>query len=141
MKPIVFTERAETRVMFLQVPGEPEQIRHAWVELERLVGSRRGRKFYGVSNPLAGTYRACVEQREGERAEDLGLKQGIVEGGSYVRMRLKERPPTLYDRIMAVFEELQEANGRDRSRPRVEYYRRWGEVDLLMPVPPQSFAD
>ena len=105
------------------------------------MGSRRGRKFYGVSNPLAGTYRACVEQREGERAEELGLKQGVVEGGSYVRMRLKETPPTLYDRIMAVFEELQEANSRDRSRPRVEYYRRWGEVDLLMPVPPQSFAD
>jgi len=127
--------------MFLQVAGEPEQIREAWERLDRLLGSRRGRKFYGISNPVAGTYRACVSLREGDHAEALGLKQCVLEGGSYLRMRLKEEPPTLYERIMAVFEELQQSNHRDRGRPRIEYYRRRGEVDVLMPVAPASLPD
>ena len=47
MKPIVRTERSETPVMFLQVRGEPEQIKKAWDELERLLDQldRRGTRF------------------------------------------------------------------------------------------------
>jgi hypothetical protein len=136
MKPIVRTERSDTPVMFLQVADDPEQIRQAWGRLERLVGSRRGRKFYGILNAAAGTYRACVELRDGDQAEALGLRSGVVEGGSYVRMRLRQRSPTQHSDILAAFEELQESDGRDRGRPRVEYYRRRGEVDVLMPVMP-----
>jgi hypothetical protein len=134
MKPIVRTERCETPVMFLQVPGEPEQIREAWDRLERLVGSRRGRKFYGIFNAAAGTYRACVELRDGDRAEALGLRRGVLEGGAYVRMRLRQKAPAMHEQIVAVFEELQQSNGRDRGRPRIEFYRGHGEVDVLMPV-------
>jgi len=136
MKTIVRTERSETPVMFLQVSGEPEQIREAFDRLERIVGSRRGRKFYGIFNAVAGTYRACVEERAGDRAEALGLKHGVLQGGSYVRMRLRQKAPAMHDEIVAVFEELQETDGRDRGRPRIEYYRRRGEVDVLMPVVP-----
>jgi DNA gyrase inhibitor GyrI len=136
MKPIVRTERPETPVMYLQVAGESEQIRQAWERLERLVGSRRGRKFYGIFNAAAGTYRACVELREGDRAEAFGLERGVLEGGPYVRMRLRQKPPAMHDQIVAVFEELQQSSGRDRGRPRIEYYRGHGEVDVLMPVVP-----
>lgn len=137
MKPIVRTERSETPVMFLQVSGESDHIREAWERLERLLGSRRGRKFYGIFNAAAGTYRACVELRAGDRAEALGLRRGVLEGGSYLRMRLRQRAPAEHEEIVAVFEELQQgSNGRDRGRPRIEYYRRRGEVDVLMPVVP-----
>jgi hypothetical protein len=136
MKPIAWTERSETPVMFLQVPDEPQQIRAAWDRLERIVGSRRGRKFYGIFNAAAGTYRACVELRDGDRAEALGLKRGAIEGGPYLRMRLRQQAPPQHDQIVAVFEELQEWTGRDRGRPRIEYYRGHGEVDVLMPVVP-----
>jgi hypothetical protein len=137
MKPIVRTERAETPVMFLQVSGESDHIREAWVRLERLLGSRRGRRFYGIFNAAAGTYRACVEVRDGDRAEALGLRRGVLEGGSYLRMRLRQKAPAEHGEIVAVFEELQQgSNGRDRGRPRIEFYRRGGEVDVLMPVVP-----
>lgn len=136
MKPIVRTERSDTPVMFLQVTDEPEQIRAAWGRLERMLGSRRGRKFYGIFNAGAGTYRACVELRDGDRAEAFGLRSGVLEGGPYVRMRLRQKSPALHSEILAAFEELQESDGRDRGRPRVEYYRRRGEVDVLMPVMP-----
>jgi hypothetical protein len=136
MKPIVRTERSETPVMFLQVPDDPEQIREAWDKLERLVGSRRGRKFYGIFNAAAGTYRACVEEREGDHAEALGLRRGKLEGGAYMRMRLRHKAPAMHQQVVAVFEELQEASGRDRGRPRIEYYRGHGEVDVLMPIVP-----
>jgi hypothetical protein len=134
MKPIVRTERSDTPVMFLQVVDDPEQIRAAWCRLERIVGSRRGRKFYGIFNAAAGTYRACVALREGDRAEALGLRRGVLEGGAYVRMRLRQKSPTQHSDIVAAFEELQESDGRDRGRPRIEYYRGHGEVDVLMPV-------
>lgn len=135
MKPIVRTERSETPVMYLQVPGDPEQIREAWDRLERLVGSRRGRKFYGIFNVAAGTYRACVEMRKGDRAEALGLRRGVLEGGAYLRMRLRQRAPAMHEQVVAVFEELQQGtHGRDRGRPRIEFYRGHGEVDVLMPV-------
>lgn len=141
MKPIVFTERAETPVMFLQVDGEPEHIRQAWARLERIVGSRRGRKFYGIFNAAAGTYRVCVELREGDRAEALGLGRCVLAGGAYLRMRLRQKSPALHDEVVAVFEELQQSNHRDRGRPRIEYYRREGEVDVLMPVSPVQLPD
>lgn len=139
MKPIVRTERPDTPVMYLQVGGEPDQIRRAWDRLDRILGSRRGRKFYGIFNAAAGTYRACVELRAGDRADALGLATGVLQGGAYVRMRLRQAPPTLYESIAAVFEELQESSQRDRGRPRVEYYRRRGEVDVLMPVVAATF--
>ncbi len=135
MKPIVRTERAETPVMFLQVSGEPEQIREAWDRLDRLLGSRKGRKFYGIFNAAAGTYRACVELRDGDRAEALGLRRCVLEGGAYLRMRLRQTSPAQHDQVVAVFEELQEgSSGRDRGRPRIEFYRRRGEVDVLLPI-------
>lgn len=140
MKPIVRTERVETPVMFLQVPGEPDQIRKAWDQLERLLGSRRGRRFYGIFNAAAGTYRACVELREGDRAEALGLRRGVLEGGAYLRMRLRQKVPAPHEHVVAAFEELQESNPRDRGRPRIEYYRRYGEVDVLMPIAPPPLS-
>jgi hypothetical protein len=122
--------------MFLQVADEPELIRQAWGQLERLVGSRRGRKFYGILNAAGGTYRACVELRDGDHAEALGLRQGVLEGGAYARMRLRQKAPAQHSDILAAFEELQESDGRDRGRPRIEYYRNSGEVDVLMPIMP-----
>lgn len=121
--------------MFLQVSGESEQIRQAFSRIERLLGSRRGRKFFGVFNAAAGTYQACVALREGDEAESLGLRRGVLQGGPYVRMRLRQTSPGLHDEIVAAFEELQESTSRDRGRPRIEYYRGHGEVDVLMPVP------
>jgi DNA gyrase inhibitor GyrI len=141
MKPIVRTERSETPVMFLQVRGEPEQIQKAWAELDRLVGSRRGRRFYGIFNAVAGTYRACVELREGDRAEALGLTRGVLEGGAYLRMRLRQKLASPHEHVLAAFEELQQSSARDRGRPRIEYYRRQGEVDVLMPIPPPQRLD
>jgi DNA gyrase inhibitor GyrI len=141
MKPIVRTERAETPVMFLQVRGGSEQIQKAWAELERLLGSRRGRRFYGILNSAAGTYRACVELREGDRAEALGLTRGVLEGGAYLRMRLRQKLPSPHEHVVAAFEELQQSSARDRGRPRIEFYRRQGEVDVLMPIPPPQRLD
>lgn len=141
MKPIVRTERSATPVMFLQVRGEPEQIQKAWDQLERLLGSRRGRRFYGIFNAAAGTYRACVELREGDRAEALGLTRGVLEGGAYLRMRLRQELPSPHEHVVAAFEELQQSSARDRGRPRIEYYRRQGEVDVLMPIAPPQRLD
>jgi hypothetical protein len=52
-------------VQFVRVPDGLEHIRRAWDELEAVV-DLHGRHFYGVFDPVADDYRACVEVREGD---------------------------------------------------------------------------
>lgn len=49
-------------------------------------------------------------------------------------MRLEGAPPAVYDLIASTFEQLAQRGDRDPSRPGIEYYRRHGVIDLLLPV-------
>jgi hypothetical protein len=134
--PVTVVERSETPVMFLEAADEPVEIRRAWERLEALVGSLRGRRFLGT---FAGeTYRACVQLRDDDAPDALGLRAGVVPGGRYLRARLRGEPPALYERIPVAFSELQGAAVRDHDRPDIELYRRRDEVDLLVPVSASS---
>jgi len=127
-------ESESVRVMFLQTVDEQEAITQVWAQLEAAVGSLRGRKFYGVFDPATGAYRACVQWREGDRADALRLHDGAIAGGRYVRERLEGDPPEIYLRIQPAFERLSRRLDRDPSRPEIEYYRRRDLIDLLLPV-------
>lgn len=129
--PVLVVERRATPVMFLEA-DDPVAIGRAWERLEELVGSLRGRKFLGTF--AAGTYRACVQLREDDAPEVVGLPSAVVPGGRYLRARLRGEPPGLYERIPAAFSDLEAAAARDDDRPAIEFYRRGDEVDLLMPV-------
>jgi hypothetical protein len=125
-------ERDEIAVQFIRVPDGLEHIRRAWDELEAVV-ALRGRHFYGAFDSVADDYRACVELREGD---DLvpGLDSGTLPGGRYLRARLRGEPPAVYERIGQTFEELLREAKVDESRPYLEYYRRYDEIDLLLPI-------
>ena len=73
--------------------------------------------------------------KEGDDAQALGLESGTLPGGRYLRARLSGKPPELYGRIGPTFEALIAQNAPDESRPSIEFYRRFDEVDLLLPVP------
>lgn len=53
----------DTRVMFVAAADRAEEIGRAWERLEAVVRSLRGRRFFGVVDAAAGTYRACVQVR------------------------------------------------------------------------------
>jgi hypothetical protein len=130
--PIV--ERSEVRVMFKRAEDEQPAITRAWAELEEAVGSLRGRKFYGVFDAAMNEYRACVELREDDDPEALGLDLGTVAGGRYARQRLQGEPPAVYALIAPAFQELALRPDRDQGRPGIEFYRRRDVIDLLQPV-------
>jgi hypothetical protein len=125
-------EREEIAVQFVRVPDGLEHIRRAWDELEAVV-ALRSRHFYGAFDPIADDYRACVEIRDGDELVD-GLESGTLPGGRYLRVRLKGEPPAVYERIGPTFDEMSTARASDESRPAIEYYRRYDEIDLLLPI-------
>jgi hypothetical protein len=126
--------RDPTPVMFKRVGDDHRAIGRAFRELEATLGTRRGRRFFGAFDATVGEYRVCVQRREGDDPEALGLESGMLAGGSYLRAQLRGRPPAVYDEIPSVFDALEKQAKRDRSRPVIEFYRRDGVIDLLLPV-------
>lgn len=74
-------DRPDTQVMFVTAADQPEEISRAWARLETIVTSLRGRRFFGVIDAAVGTYRACVQVRDGDDAARLGLQSGVIPGG------------------------------------------------------------
>ena len=128
----VVVERAETPVMFKRVADEVSAIRRGMREVEAAVGLR-GRAYYGAFDN-EGEYRVCVQLREQDDPQALGLEVGSLPGGRYARQRLTGEPPEVYDLIGPTFERLSERPDRDSSRPGIEFYRRRDVIDLLLPI-------
>lgn len=118
--------------MFKRVADEVTAIGRAMQEIEEAVGLR-GRKYYGAFFD-DGEYRVCVQLRDGDDPQALGLEVGSLPGGRYARERLVGEPPEVYQRIGPTFERLSHRHDRDLSRPGIEYYRRSDVIDLLLPV-------
>jgi hypothetical protein len=127
-------ERDEVTVMFIRTADDVSLFGPAWARLEELVGTR-GRKFYGAFYPREKEYRACVVSQEDDDPQALGLENGTLPGGRYLRARLHGEPPAVYGQIGPTFEALAATTRPDESRPSLEYYRRRDEIDLLLPVP------
>ena len=64
----------------------------------------------------------------------VDLKRALDEVGAYLRLRLIGEPPGVYGPIAAAFDELFEHADHDPTRPLIEFSRREGEVDCLVPV-------
>ena len=130
----VVVEREEVRVMLRRTSDDQASITRTWAEVESLVGSLRGRKFYGVFDPQTEEYRVCVQWQDGDDAGALGLEDGTLAGGRYARERLEGEPPALYGLIKPTMERLAGRPDRDPSRPELEFYRRHDVIDLLVPI-------
>jgi hypothetical protein len=126
--------RDEVPILFLRVADDVDAIGCGWTELEGRLGPLRGRRFYGAVDEGSGEYRVCVARREGDDPAALGLEQGTLPGGRYVRVRLRGEPPAVYELIGPTFRELAGRDDVDRTRPEIEFYRRLDEIDLLVPV-------
>jgi hypothetical protein len=131
----VIVEREETQVMFRRTTDAQEEITRTWAEVENAVGSLKGRKFYGAFDVTTQEYWVCVQVREGDDPEALGLEEGTLPGGRYARQRLEGDPPAVYGLIKPTFDRLAEGRSdEDTSRPSIEFYRRHDLIDLLLPI-------
>jgi hypothetical protein len=113
-------ERPDVPVMFVRAADAQPSITHAWTELEEVVGSLRGRKFYGLFDPVGSEYRACVGLQSSDDPDALGLERGTLTGGRYVRERLRGEPPAVYALIAPAFQKLAQRADCDRQRPSPE---------------------
>jgi hypothetical protein len=131
--PGTVVERDEVAVLFRRVPDELSSIQAGWAAVEGIVGLR-GRRFYGAVDTATNEYLVCVQAREGDDADALGLERGTLAGGRYARIVLKGDPPAVYDGIGPAFRKLAQRPDADRSRQPIEFYRRHDTIELLEPV-------
>jgi hypothetical protein len=130
-------EREAVPVLFVAVEGPPDEAAQpAFTRLEEALPSLQGRRFYGSFDPANMCYTAYVERAEDDDARALGLDEGELPGGPYLRARLRGEPPALYGHIGPTFDALRTEAGdaADSARPWLEFYRRENEVDVLVPV-------
>jgi hypothetical protein len=126
-------DREDVAVMFIRLRDDVAEMGPAWQRLEEVVGTR-GRKFFGAFYPSTKEYRVCVQMKDEDEPNALGLETGTLPGGRYLRARICGEPPALYERIAPTFQELLKRGASDESRPSIEFYRRHDEIDLLLPV-------
>jgi hypothetical protein len=127
-------ERADMAVRYIQVRDELSEIQVAWPELEAAVGSLKGRRFVAAFDPTQGWYRACVEIQPDITTTERALPEAVIPGGRFLRIRLRGAPPGVYEEIAPAYAVLETSAPRDDSRPSLEHYRRFDEIDVLMPV-------
>jgi DNA gyrase inhibitor GyrI len=130
----VVVQRAEVAVMFRRVTDDVAAIRRGWADLEGAIGSLRGRKFFGVFYQPAEEYRVCVQVRDGDNADALGLELGTLPGGRYLRARLHGEPPAVYDLIAPTVDRIAARIDEDPTRPGIEFYRGRDLIELFVPV-------
>ncbi len=111
--------REDLVVLSRDVPLDLPTLQAAWPEFEPSLDS---------------LYRLATSKLERDVDNRLGLDESVVPGGDYLRLTLVGEPPAIYGQIAAAFDALFEHADHDADRPLLEFYRREGEVDCLVPV-------
>jgi DNA gyrase inhibitor GyrI len=121
-------------VVFISVFGEPSKVASgAFTKMEKII-PLKGNQFYGTYQSETKEYKVCVRLRENINPELLGLEKGVIAGGLYALKVLKGRYLDIIRKIPQVFEDLGKEYTRDISRPTIEYYKRFDEFILYLPI-------
>jgi len=120
-------------ILYRACADELPAMQAAWASFEAAVGLR-GRKFYGIFDPVAREYRVCVKTREGDDPAALEAREGTIPGGRYLRVSLTGEPPEVYSLIGPSFQRMEAETDVDQSRPFVEFYKRRDRIELLVPI-------
>lgn len=116
------------------VPLDLSAIQAAWPEFEHAFDSLQGRHMFGLVYDREQIYRLSTTRLDRDADNPLKLHETIIPGGRYLRLRLTGAPLDIYGKIGAAFDVLFEHAEHDPARPLVEYYRREGQVDCLVPI-------
>lgn len=118
------------------VADDLEVVQAAWPDFEGAFDSLQGRSMMGLV--YDGVYRMSTVRLDRDSDNPLALEETVIPGGDYLRLRLRGTAPAVYEQIGEAFEVLFDRADHDADRPHIEYYRREGEVDCLVPVRPSS---
>jgi len=126
--------RDDVPALSRDVPLEIDDIQAAWPAFEEAFDSLRGRHMYGLVYNREQIYRLSTARLDRDADNPLGLAETVIPGGRYLRLRLLGEPPEIYSQIADAFEALFEHADHDPARPLIEYYRRAGQIDCLVPT-------
>jgi hypothetical protein len=117
----------------------PQGNRAAFNALESHLKTLKGRKFYGLVYPSNGAmeyYAGLVPDSEIEerRFAALGFPVRVIPGGRCARVKMLDWN-TRTDQIGPTIGAMIQQHAIDPSRPQMEYYRRFSELHLLLPIP------
>lgn len=104
----------------------------AFDELESVLDSLKGRKFYGLiyGNPPNDNYIACMGINPGD---NFDFPMMTVSGGEYVQEKIKDWGNNL-SQVPGIFKKLIDSNQVDASRPSIEHYSSMRELRCLVPI-------
>jgi len=122
----------DTPALSRDVVDDVEAVQTCWPTFEGAFDSLQGRKMMGLI--YEEVYRMTTVRLDRDSGNPLGLNETMIPGGDYLRLRLRGEPPAVYEQIAPAFDELFRRADHDASRPHIEYYRREGEVDCLVPI-------
>ena len=131
---IVRVTRPDVSVLSMDVPLDLPQVQRAWPKFEASLDSLRGRRMMGLVYNRQNIYRIATSKLDRDSDHTYDLQETVVPGGDYLRLTLVGTPPEIYSRIGAAFDALLEQADHDPDRPLIEFYRREGEIDCLVPV-------
>lgn len=126
--------RADLPVLSMDVPLDLQQVQRAWPRFEASLDSLQGRRMMGLVFNRQNIYRIATSKLERDSDHAYDLEETVVPGGEYLRVTLVGAAPEVYSRIGAAFDVLLEQADHDPDRPLIEFYRREGEIDCLVPV-------
>lgn len=133
----------ETPALSRDVALDVDVVQAAWPEFEEGFDSLQGRRMMGLVFGGNNVYRLSSVRLDRDDDNTLALNKTTIPGGSYLRLRLRGNAPEIYGQISPAFDALFALADHDSTRPHIEYYKREGEVDCLVPIlavePEQAF--
>ncbi len=126
--------RTDLTVLSMDVPLDLAAVQRSWPKFETSLDSLQGRRMLGLVFNREDIYRLATSKLERDSDHSYDLEETVVPGGDYLRLTLVGNPPEVYSRIGAAFDAILEHADHDAERPLIEFYRREGEIDCLVPV-------
>lgn len=126
--------RTDLTVLSMDVPLDLALVQRSLPKFEASLDSLRGRRMMGLVFNQEDIYRLATSKLERDSDHSYDLEETVVPGGDYLRLTLVGNPPEVYSRIGAAFDAILEHADHDVERPLIEFYRREGEIDCLVPV-------
>lgn len=127
-------ERADLPIMYLDVDFDVEAIQAGWPAFESRFTSLRGRTMMAVVYPEREIYRLATVMRDEDDPDALDLNMGVLPGGPYLQLALRDDARSVHRDIGPAFEELRGLGEYDATRPCIEVYQSPLEVDCLLPL-------
>jgi hypothetical protein len=130
-------ERPESLVLRVLADMKAGGPAEAMQKLESKLPSIKGRKFYGVFRilPEGEEYFACVERIPTDDAIAMGLDEGRIPGGLYIRRKVFDWSRVIAEgKLPLVSKDMVRHYDVDKTRPEIEYYRSMTELHIFIPV-------